>query len=172
MNRYIPFGYKIEKGAAAIHEIEAAAVRTAFEMYLGGASYLKIAKYMETGGISYHSGSVKWNKNMVKRILENERYTGIGDYPQIIDTADYEKISGAKPQKYIYKKPTDNTITIPAETKTEFYIYEPSLEITRLSNEIKRELNQPQADKEKITTLILQCASAKYAELKQPPPRG
>ena len=40
---------------------------------------------MQTEKIRYNAVSDKWNKNMVKRIIENEKYLGTDKYPQIID---------------------------------------------------------------------------------------
>ena len=40
---------------------------------------------MQSEKIRYNADSDKWNKNMVKRIIENEKYLGTDKYPQIID---------------------------------------------------------------------------------------
>lgn len=40
---------------------------------------------MESEKIRYTTDSEHWNKNMVKRIIENENYLGTDKYPQIID---------------------------------------------------------------------------------------
>jgi len=64
---------------------EVYAVSTIFSEYLKGGSLLQIAKLMETEKIRYTADSEKWNKNMVKRIIENEKYLGNDKYPQIID---------------------------------------------------------------------------------------
>lgn len=40
---------------------------------------------MSSQGVSYNGVSSAWNKNMVKRILENEKYLGRNGYPAIID---------------------------------------------------------------------------------------
>jgi hypothetical protein len=165
MNRYIPFGYQIKNGETVINESEAADVSAIFKAYLSGASYLKIAEYMESKGIKYRQDSSKWNKNMVKRILENERYTGTNDYPKIIEISDFEKIPKTKPRKYIYHKPPDEKNTFPENSEPETYIYNEILEITRLSNTIKRELCNPQTDREKILNLILERAAVCYGRL-------
>ena len=39
---------------------------------------------MQSEKIRYNADSDKWNKNMVKRIIENEKYLGNEKYPQII----------------------------------------------------------------------------------------
>ncbi|EKC65624.1 Recombinase, partial [human gut metagenome] len=64
---------------------EVYAVSTIFSEYLKGGSLLQIAKLMESEKIRYTAESEKWNKNMVKRIIENEKYLGNDKYPQIIN---------------------------------------------------------------------------------------
>lgn len=60
------------------------AVVRIFEEYLNGSSLQQIAKLMESEKISYSENSEHWNKNMVKRIIENKKYLGNEKYPQII----------------------------------------------------------------------------------------
>lgn len=83
-NRTIPFGYEMRGGEIQMNLIEAKAVQTIFESYLQGFSLSDIAQYMSEKGIPYHETSLTWNKNMVKRILENERYTGTEDFLPLI----------------------------------------------------------------------------------------
>ena len=83
-NRVIPFGYCMKNGEITVNFTESKAVIKIFEEYLGGSSLMQIAKLMETEKIRYSEGSDRWNKNMVKRIIENEKYLGTNKYPQII----------------------------------------------------------------------------------------
>lgn len=82
--RKIPFGYRMEGGIITTHPEESNAVKTIFTLYCCGASYNGIAAEMMTQGIPYHQKTPRWNKNMVARILENERYIGAGGYPKLI----------------------------------------------------------------------------------------
>lgn len=84
-NRVIPFGYCMKNGEITTDPKEVYAVSTIFREYLNGSSLLQIAKLMESEKIRYTENSDRWNKNMVKRIIENEKYLGNGKYPQIID---------------------------------------------------------------------------------------
>ena len=84
-NRVIPFGYCMRNGEITAEPKEVYAVSTIFSEYLKGGSLLQIAKLMESEKIRYTADSDKWNKNMVKRIIENEKYLGNDKYPQIID---------------------------------------------------------------------------------------
>ena len=83
-NRIIPFGYCMRNGEIMVNLTEAKAVVRIFEEYLNGSSLLQIAKLMESEKIRYFEDSGHWNKNMVKRIIENEKYLGNEKYPQII----------------------------------------------------------------------------------------
>lgn len=84
-NRTIPFGYCMKNGEITTEPKEVYAVVTIFGEYLKGKSLSEIAKLMETEKIRYSENSERWNKNMVKRIIENEKYLGNDTYPQIID---------------------------------------------------------------------------------------
>ena len=83
-NRVIPFGYSMRNGEITVDFNESKAVARIFEEYLNGSSLQQIARLMELEKIRYSEDSEHWNKNMVKRIIENEKYLGNNKYPQII----------------------------------------------------------------------------------------
>ena len=87
--RKTPFGYTIQNGEIIRHPDESGAVRAIFTRYLQGESYSRIAGEMERLGTRYHQHTPKWNKHMVKRILENERYLGTEEYPRLIEDQDF-----------------------------------------------------------------------------------
>ena len=87
--RKIPFGYMIEGGVTQPHPREANAVRYIFGQYLAGASLLAIAEDMTRQGPRYHQHTDVWNKNMVKRILENQKYIGAEGYPPLVSDEDF-----------------------------------------------------------------------------------
>ena len=87
--RKIPFGYIIEGGVTQPHPQEANAVRYIFGQYLAGASLLAIAEDMTRQGPRYHQHTDVWNKNMVKRILENQKYIGAEGYPPLVSDEDF-----------------------------------------------------------------------------------
>ena len=86
--RTIPFGYRMENGEITTHPQEWPAVREIFNAYLMGLSLNQIAAKQE---VPYHDG-VKWNKNNVRRVLENRKYLGEDDYPQLIDEATFQAV--------------------------------------------------------------------------------
>ena len=87
--RKIPFGYEIRDGQIRPHPQEGEAVRHIFGQYLAGASLLTIAEGMTGRGPRYHQHTPEWNKHMVKRVLENARYTGTDGYPPLVSGADF-----------------------------------------------------------------------------------
>ncbi len=98
-NRTIPFGYCMRNGKITADFMESKAVIRIFEEYLNGSSLLQIAKLMESEKIRYTVDSERWNKNMVKRIIENEKYLGNGKYPQIIDEETFKIANKKRVQK-------------------------------------------------------------------------
>ena len=72
---HVPYGYRIENGAAVINEIEAEQVSEMYRGYLSGLSLTGSAK---AAGLVMKHGSAKG-------ILGNPHYIGDGFYPAIID---------------------------------------------------------------------------------------
>lgn len=100
--RKIPFGYMIRDGLIQPHSQEADAVRYIFGQYLAGASFLTIAEDMARQGVRYHRHTAEWNKNMVKRILENAKYTGADNYPRLVADEDFATAQRLRTQRNIY----------------------------------------------------------------------
>lgn len=98
-NRTIPFGYCMRNGEIITEPTESKAVVRIFEEYLNGSSLLQIANLMKSEKIRYTADSEHWNKNMVKRIIENEKYLGNGKYPQIIDENTFKTVNEKRVQK-------------------------------------------------------------------------
>ncbi|MBQ4426696.1 MAG: recombinase family protein [Oscillospiraceae bacterium] len=95
-----PFGYKMEMGRIVVNPKEAEIVTIIYEDYANGKSLKKIADSLNGQQVCYCEDKL-WNKNMVARILEDKRYTGIDDYPAIVNTEQHEFISRQKSLKNI-----------------------------------------------------------------------
>lgn len=219
-NRYLPFGYRIINGVLAIDKTEAEAVRRIYTDYLSGQSYKSIAVKMSAGAVPYKADSPAWNKHMVKRILENPRYTGEKGFLALIGLDCYHAISEIIQQKSIYqplskelniirkklycfncgsryerdgrnpkyeswcckaegrtgRRISDETLlesvcttlnTVIAQPELlgqrEHHSYEPSLDVTKLNNQINRELEKTEVDSDYVKLLIFNCAAEKYA---------
>ena len=94
--RKLPFGYHIRDGQIQIKENEAQAVRMIFDHYTAGLSYSSLTDKLNGQGVPYVSGK-PWNKNMLARVLQDERYTGGAAYPQIITPESFQYAKAAKP---------------------------------------------------------------------------
>ena len=111
-NRRIPFGYQMKNGKIVTEPRELYAVSKIFADYLKGKSLLEISRSMQEEQIPYHPGEdFSWNKNMVKRILENEKYLGTETYPQLISADIFHRANNKK-----IKKAT-NVCIVPDELK-------------------------------------------------------
>ncbi|MBU5407295.1 recombinase family protein [Ruminococcus sp. MSJ-25] len=106
-NRTIPFGYCMKNGEITTEPKEVYAVVTIFDEYLKGRSLSEIAKLMQTEKIRYNAVSDKWNKNMVKRIIENDKYLGNDTYPQLITEDIFKRAN----EKRVKKSTTINLIS-------------------------------------------------------------
>lgn len=100
--RKIPFGYQIRDGLIQPHPQEADAVRYIFGQYRAGASLLTIAEDMTRQGIRYHQHTAGWNKNMVKRILENFRYTGSEGFPRLVSDEEFAAVQCQREERNTY----------------------------------------------------------------------
>ena len=98
-NRNIPFGYTMKKGEIIAEPTESQAAKDIFKLYLDGNSMSEIARQMSICQISYNGITFDWNKNMVKRILENEKYLGKDGYPVLIDNETFNHANARKKSK-------------------------------------------------------------------------
>lgn len=96
-NRKLPFGYRIWAGQIQIAEHEAETVRMIFDRYIAGVSYDRLTSELNGHDVPYAPGK-HWNKNMVARILQDERYLGGSSYPQIITQESFRHARVAKPE--------------------------------------------------------------------------
>ena len=92
----------IRDGLIQPHPQEADAVRYIFGQYLAGGSLLTIAEDMARQGIRYHRHTAEWNKNMVKRILENAKYTGADGCSRLVSDEDFAAAQLLRTQRNIY----------------------------------------------------------------------
>lgn len=161
-NRSIPFGYCMVNGKYALNAPEVEAVRKIFADYIGGKSLKTIAAEMQ---IPYNMGKAVWNKNMVCRVLENRKYIGENDYPQIITSEDFDMATRIKAERNTYRKPALQDK--PQRTEILITEYQPTDEIQRMTNEINLLLDSENPDKKKVEALIIMCAQLKYTTVNE-----
>lgn len=94
--RNIPYGYELQNGEIIISPDESRTIRKIFKEYIAGKSLLEISKLLNERQIEYMPGVIGWNKARIKRIIENEKYTGADKYPLIIDNETFNKVQRLK----------------------------------------------------------------------------
>ena len=97
-NRKLSFGCQMHMGEIVRNEPEAKAVQDIFLQYTLGASLKEIAEQMSKTDPSYDEGK-SWNKNMIARILENAKYTGVDSYPKLADISLFEAAAEKRQSK-------------------------------------------------------------------------
>lgn len=110
----------MEFGKVVIDSDESRWVIYIYEQYMLGKSFKSLSDTLCGTGIRYDADK-SWNKNMVARILQDRRYTGEGNFPQIIDDSIFwqvnqkrnKKVAGSKVTKAqkILKKRSNGRVT-------------------------------------------------------------
>ena len=115
--RMIPFGYEVKAGNIIIKKSEGEFVKTIFDSYISGQSLRAIAIEMTNNHLEFCEGKTVWNKNMIKRIIEDPRYIGEGGYPQLVDKGVLDKACEIKNKRNLQKD------VIPEKVITRFNCY-------------------------------------------------
>ena len=97
--RYLPFGYQIVQGKVIENPSEKKLIKELYQRYLQGWSIKRLTQYAGQSGVRYRENSKDWNKNMVTRILEDERYWNGNTYPPIISKELADKVVKLKRSK-------------------------------------------------------------------------
>ena len=98
---YPPFGFKTVDKKYVIDEDKAPFVKIIFDMYANGHTVKEIIDYLNSMSLKTATG-VPFNKNSIRKILMNKRYTGVymfngsevkNGLPRIIDDSLFEKVN-------------------------------------------------------------------------------
>ncbi len=92
VSRLTPYGYKVENGQLVIIPEQAAVVKRVYRSRLAGDSCQKIANALNADNIQYCGRISIWDTQNVKRLLTNSCYTGVRNYPIIIDTETFQAV--------------------------------------------------------------------------------
>ena len=111
-NRSIPFGYYYQNGVLAVHPQEGQTVQAVFAAYLSGEPLSKIAAHLTAKLVEYLPGYWKWDKARVKRLLDNAKYIGNGEYPPIIKEKDFQMAHQKKESANTNLQPVDEDIKL------------------------------------------------------------
>lgn len=132
--RVLPYGYEYKDGIISNKEEEYIVVREIFDSYCKGNSLLKIAQFLNQRKIEYQPGTIGWNKARLKRILEDERYLGKRNFPQIVSEDLYQACNGIKQAK----NKQENT-----DRKNEIYHLNVPIECPHCNSEMLRRGKTP-----------------------------
>lgn len=104
--RNTPYGYSTIDGDIRYNPVEAKEVQNIFRMYINGESFKSISDDLSARQVEYLPSQFYWNKNRVKRLLENEKYLGSNKIPPIISGFEFEEV-----KKIILSKTSDLKIS-------------------------------------------------------------
>lgn len=105
-----PFGYKLQNHRIVIDD-NAHIVKRIFNMYVQDQhSAGSIASELRSEGVLNHK-SHYYSVQFVLRALKNERYTGTGEYPQIISNELWEKVKAKRTAFNFNSRQTESTST-------------------------------------------------------------
>lgn len=144
-NRKLPFGYKMVMGEIVIQQQEAQAVQDIYTRYLAGASFNDITDHLKEKGPPYDADK-PWNKNMVARILEDNRYVGTERFLAILSPEQLQEVAQRR-----------------AERK-------PAVQITEAQKALRRLCNgRPSAAVESQVLSLLNCLAAAPEQIRPQP---
>ena len=105
--RKLPFGYMMKNGDVEPDPSTAACVTWIYRSYLAGASLKAISAELNVRMPNVYDGERPWNKNMIDRILQDQRYSGDAIYPEIISCELYEAIQHQRAERCGLPRQTD-----------------------------------------------------------------
>ena len=111
-NRSIPFGYCYQNGILAAHPQESQTVQAVFSAYLSGEPLSKIATHLTAKLEEYLPGCWHWDKARVKRILDNDKYIGAGNFPQLISEKQFQMAHQKKESANTNRQSVDEDIKL------------------------------------------------------------
>ena len=216
--RTVPFGYAVEKGKKVSVADEAAVIIEVYEHYCSGETFKHIADSLTARGVKYLENDSQWNKNNVARLIDDSRYLGNEEYPQIVPAELYERVRTCREGRSAKKAELHSDIKLikdklvcgqcgkPFSRKNKWktrekwicssgckcsvYLdditiirninsvianpmvctlqgknissYTPTSNITRLTNDVNRMLEQTKIEFMTVANSILECASEKF----------
>ena len=110
-NRKQPFGYTMEFGKIVIHTQEAQWVQEIYRRYNLGASFVELAQMMQEANVPYDADK-PWNKNMVARILADERYIGGCGFQPIVSEDVFRSVVSKRTGKTSTSQKTEAKIML------------------------------------------------------------
>lgn len=97
--RKMPFGYEMKKGDATAKRKESDCVTWIYMAYNAGASLQEIASELNTRANIHYDTDKPWNKNMINRIIQDQRYSGDALYPEIVPEELYRAVQRRREER-------------------------------------------------------------------------
>jgi len=86
-------------GKIVVDETEAEIIRQIFKEYKDGLTMSELASKLTMLCIPYCEKRVEWNKSVIARIIDNEKYTGLDGFLPIIGIEDYREAQVCKTER-------------------------------------------------------------------------
>lgn len=90
------YGYKCGENSYETDEVQAAAVKFIFHLYLHNNSLSAILESLKDFKLKSPRNKSVWGKQTVSNILSNPVYVGTDIYPQIISKEDFDAVQEIK----------------------------------------------------------------------------
>lgn len=97
--RCCPFGYKMVHGRYVVVPGEQELVQRLFDGYLEGMSFSQLVCVANSSGLMFRENSTGWNKNMIARVLCDQRYWDQTEFPPIIMQEQEEQVRVMRERK-------------------------------------------------------------------------
>ena len=97
--RALPYGYTMANGKIVVDETEAEIIRQIFKEYKDGLTMSELASKLTMLCIPYCEKRVEWNKSVIARIIDNEKYTGLDGFLPIIGIEEYREAQVCKTER-------------------------------------------------------------------------
>ena len=105
--RKLPFGYAMENGDVKAAPNESDCVMWIYLTYDAGSSLQEIASELNVRASVLYDPDKPWNKNMVDRILQDQRYSGDALYPEIVPEVLYRAVQHRRAERRGISKQTE-----------------------------------------------------------------
>lgn len=105
--RKLPFGYAMENGDVKAAPNESDCVMWIYLTYDAGSSLQEIASELNVRASVLYDPDKPWNKNMVDRILQDQRYSGDALYPEIVPEVLYRAVQRRRAERRSVSKQTE-----------------------------------------------------------------
>lgn len=97
------FGYQVINGKYAINKIQAEIINESMLDYIKGVSLKTKAEQLSSLSIEYAPGKSLWNKNRVQRMLTDEAYIGLKNFPAIVQEEIFYKVKSVMEERNTQK---------------------------------------------------------------------